>query len=234
MTIKRQLKILVFGIMAGLSIAIGGAAYTAGTYYGSEIVGSFLFSLGLLLVCTFSFKLYTGQIGKVFENRPKFLIDLLVMYLGNFIGATMTGLLLSAVVPSDAYEETIMAISESKLLQLNDIGTPWYELLISSFFCGILVFLGVEIFNKAKNDITKVTGLILCVTVFVLCGFQHCIANMFYLSNSLYLFIHPFESIFGILTVTLGNSLGAIFIWFMFYLFKRLSSDEENENASVK
>jgi formate/nitrite transporter FocA (FNT family) len=66
----KYLKVFLLGIGAGIAIAFGGAAYTACTYYGSEIAGSVLFSCGLLLVCSFGMKLYTGQIGwpSEFEN----------------------------------------------------------------------------------------------------------------------------------------------------------------------
>src|SRR5574344_1824250 len=110
------LKIFIFGIAAGLSIALGAAAYTACCYYGSEILGSIFFSCGLLLVCAFGFKLYTGQIGKIFENKPKFLLDLLIMYIGNFVGAAGAGLLCSLTVPNENYQNVVDKISASKIV----------------------------------------------------------------------------------------------------------------------
>jgi len=61
-------------------------------------------------------------------------------------------------------------------------------------------------------------GLILCVTVFVVCGYSHCVANMYYIGDSLFIFKYPLESFLGILVATIGNSLGAIFIWLIFYI----------------
>jgi len=218
---KYEFKNFIYGILAGLSIALGGAAYITCIYYGSPILGSVFFSCGLLLVCAFSFKLYTGQIGKVFENNKKFILDLLIMYLGNFVGAMIIGIIFYLSVPNDSFKEVVETVSKSKLLLINNNGTAWYKMLAQSFLCGILVYFAVEIFKTAEHGFIKGIGLILCVAVFVVCGFQHCIANMFYLSASLFLFTYPLESILGILLSTLGNSLGAIFIWTLFYLFRK-------------
>jgi formate transporter len=234
MILRKEVNVFIFGILAGLSIALGAAAYTACTYYGQPIMGSIFFACGLLMVCAFGFKLFTGQIGKVFENKPIFLLDLVVMYVGNFVGAAGAGLLASLIVPNDAYQETINNISNGKLCLVGDIGCSWYKLLISSIFCGILVYLAVEIFKKAEHGVVKVTGLILCVAVFVICGFQHCVANMFYLGNSLYLFKYPLESFLSLLICTFGNSIGAIVIWLGFYIVQRNTNKiQKNETKLI-
>ena len=126
-------------------------------------------------------------------------------------------------MPNSDYLTVINKISESKLCLVNDIGSEWFKILIGGFFCGILVYFGVEVFKRAEHGAIKVIGLILCVTVFVVCGFPHCIANMYYLGNSLYLFKYPLESFLSLLACTIGNSLGAIFIWFCCYLVDRLT-----------
>jgi len=226
----KYLKVFLLGIGAGIAIAFGGAAYTACTYYGSEIAGSVLFSCGLLLVCSFGMKLYTGQIGKVFENKISFLLDLFIMYIGNVIGATGCGLLSSLTIPNDKYQDVVDKIAICKIVLLNNVGNEWYKILILGFFCGILVYLGVEIFKKAEHGITKVVGLVLCVAVFVVAGYSHCVANMYYLGNSLFIFKYPLESFLGILIATIGNSLGSIFTWLIFYIcnFKKVESGKNN------
>jgi len=183
-----------------------------------------------LLVCAFGMKLFTGQIGKVFENKISFLLDLFIMYIGNCIGAIGCGLLASLTIPNDKYKEVVDKIATSKIVLLNDVGNEWYKILILAFFCGILVYLGVEIFKRAEHGITKVVGLILCVTVFVVCGYSHCVANMYYLGNSLFIFKHPLESFLGILVATIGNFLGAIFIWLIFYVsnYKKVETTKSN------
>lgn len=214
---KKLLRIFVLGILAGIAISFGSAGFVACSLNGDKILGSVFFSVGLLLVCSFGFKLYTGQIGKVFENKKSFLLDLLVMYIGNFVGALFCGFLSSMIITSDAMSTNIMNIANGKVIGEN---LQWYQLLIQSFFCGMLVYLGVEIFKKAEKGAVKVAGLVLCVAVFVIAGFSHCIANMYYLSAAR-LFISDFGiTMLSILLSTIGNSLGAIFTWVLFYLGK--------------
>lgn len=220
--LKRIIENLVLGIAAGLAIAFGSAAYIACSYYGSAIAGSIFFSCGLLLVCAFGFKLYTGKIGKVFEHKRVFLLDLLIMYFGNFVGAIGCGLLSYLTIPNEKYANLINDIAISKMVSIGNIGNEWYKVLILAFFCGLLVYLGVEIFMKAEHGITKVVGLVLCVAVFVICGYSHCIANMYYLSVSNFIFLYPAESFLGLLISTIGNSIGAIFIWLIIYLSQKM------------
>ena len=64
--------------------------------------------------------------------------------------------------------------------KIND--SPW-SLLILAFFCGILMYLAVETFKREDlNPVIRMTTVFLCVAVFILCGFEHCIANMYYFS----------------------------------------------------
>ncbi len=207
-----KLRIFLLGILAGISIAFGGAAYIACSYYNNRILGSILFSVGLLLVCGFSFKLYTGQIGKIFDNKKNFLLDLLVMYLGNFVGALVVGLLASLINPNDTFADLVLSVGKSKILDFDGGTIKWYQLLIQSFFCGMLVYFAVEIYNKGKDVVTKVLGLILCVAAFVVSGYAHCVANMYYLGASRLIITNFGNSILSIFIATVGNSIGAIII----------------------
>lgn len=210
---NERIKIFFLGILAGLSIAFGSAAYVACAYYQHRIAGSILFSVGLLLICGFGFKLYTGQIGKVLENKKSFIIDLLIMLLGNFIGATTAGLLASFIMPNEAYADIALSVGESKLLDAGGGSVTWYALLIQSLFCGMLVYFAVEIYKTGKDNLTKVLGLVLAVTAFVVSGHSHCIANMYYLGVSRIIVSSNFGwAILSLLISIIGNSVGAIII----------------------
>ena len=90
----RTLKVFVLGILAGISIALGGCAFIACKSIDMAWLGAVLFPVGLLLVCSFGFKLFTGQIGYVFEKKDKvFCLDLFIMCLGNIVGAAVLGVL---------------------------------------------------------------------------------------------------------------------------------------------
>jgi formate/nitrite transporter FocA (FNT family) len=77
-------------------------------------------------------------------------------------------------------------------------------------FCGILVFLAVYVWKKSDNWFIKATGLILCVTTFVVTGTEHCIANMFYFAFS---GIWSVGLLVDVLLVILGNSIGSLILF---------------------
>ena len=96
----KYLKVLLFGIFAGLAIGLGSFAFTITKYLlpGTPglIFASALFSIGLILVCVLGLQLYTGKIGVVFDDREKLkenAINLPIMLVGNAIGAFALGII---------------------------------------------------------------------------------------------------------------------------------------------
>ena len=69
----KRLKTFVYGILAGISIAIGGTAFLS---VESKPLGSLLFTVGLFTICTFGFSLFTGKVCYVFERDRDYAIDL--------------------------------------------------------------------------------------------------------------------------------------------------------------
>ena len=73
--VKTLLLNFVKGILAGLSIGLGGFLYVLMTHYIDgelgKLLGSLLFSIGLFLVCTFYLSLYTGKIGLIYEKKQE-------------------------------------------------------------------------------------------------------------------------------------------------------------------
>ena len=210
----RYLKVLLLGFMAGVMIAFGGLTNVTLISRNLALAGNLLFVLGLLGICFFSFNLYTGKVGYVFNNKPSFLLDLLLMYIGNFIGSFTIGYLIRVTSLYTSLDETIMTIVINKT---NIGGTNLLSLFILSLLCGILVFLSVELYKREIYPLFKVVGIFLFISCFVICGFEHCIANMFYFALSNSYFVYPLGSFLNLLIVTIGNSIGAILIYFIFY-----------------
>ena len=210
----RYLKVLLLGFMAGVMIAFGGLTNVTLISRNLALAGNLLFVLGLLGICFFSFNLYTGKVGYVFNNKPAFLLDLLLMYIGNFIGSITIGYLIRVTSLYTSLDETIMTIAINKT---NISGTNLLSLFILSLLCGILVFLSVELYKREIHHLFKVVGIFLFISCFVICGFEHCIANMFYFALSNSYFVYPLGSFLNLLIVTIGNSIGAILIYFIFY-----------------
>jgi formate transporter len=217
----KHLQTLALGVLAGLFIGLGSFAYCACVSLDAsvgKILGSLLFSVGLFLVCFFSANLYTGKIGfcpDCFKDKGiPYLLELAEMLAGNFIGASGSGALLYLALGSDnKIVKVAQGIAASRTL-LGEGAQSWYKALIMGVFCGILVFLAVYCWKQAENWFIKASGLILCVTTFVVTGTEHCIANMFYyaLAGS-----WNFGLTLDVLLVILGNSIGSLLL---FYLFK--------------
>ena len=72
----KNLSSFFYSILAGVSISIGGTVFLS---LDNKIVGSIFFSLGLFAVCTFGFNLFTGKVGYIFEQKPSYLLFLLIL-----------------------------------------------------------------------------------------------------------------------------------------------------------
>ena len=223
----KYLKVLLFGIYAGLAIGLGSLVFTIVSAYlnntGGMIFASALFSIGLILVCTLGLQLYTGKVGIVFDNREQLkenAINLPIMLVGNAIGAFGLGIICHFVfmnIPEVA--DRILAISLGK--------TNSTTVFLQGVFCGALVYIAVYFFKNLQNWAMKIIGIITAVTLFVYCGFQHCIANMFYFGMA---FNWNIDMLWNLLIVILTNSIGALLIRCMVHLAALIAAKKEPED----
>lgn len=190
---------LIKGIFAGIMIGIGGVAFLA---VDNSIIGSLLFSIGLLTICMYGMNLFTGKIGYILINKISYVWELLLTLVGNFIGTFFVGFLIRNT-RFISYATKASQIVDKKLCD------NYLSLLILSFFCGMLMYIAVNNYKKVSGEIGKYVGIFLCVMVFILCGFEHCIANMFYMTAAA---AWSVKSLLCMLIMILGNSLGSIFI----------------------
>lgn len=217
--IKPVIRCLILGILAGIAIGLGGVAYIACAVKNQTVLGSIFFSVGLLMVCGFSLNLYTGKIGFIFEKEPYPFLDLLIMYLGNIIGALLIGIItFYAFGQNGDLINQAYTIASSRLFALNDFQS-YLSSLLTSFLCGILVFLAVYSYKNIPINFLKIVIVILCVAAFVISGFQHCIANMTYFASAN---IWSWQSLVNIVVTTIGNSLGSLFIYSLFLIINKL------------
>ena len=84
-------KCLLRSTLAGMCIGIGGCVYI-----GCEVkwVGAILFAIGLFTILTYKLDLYTGKVGYAVDNPPSYIVDLLVIIVGNFIGTLILGIMM--------------------------------------------------------------------------------------------------------------------------------------------
>ena len=197
--IKENISVLSKGIYAGIMIGIGGTIYLS---VSNQVVGAILFAIGLLTICVYKMNLYTGMIGYILENKLGYLKTLIFTLLGNLLGTIITALLILntriANISIRAREMVIIKISDNYL-----------SIFILSVFCGILMYIAVNNFKKGEDSVIKYLSIFICVVVFILCGFEHCIANMYYISLAK---AWSFKSAISMLFMVLGNSFGAIIL----------------------
>ena len=83
------------------------------------------------------------------------------------------------------------------------------SIFILSVLCNILMFIAVDGFKNTPHEVGKYIGIFLGVTVFILCGFEHCVANMFYFSAAN---AWGGRALLYMLVMTLGNACGGVII----------------------
>ncbi|MEB3429750.1 formate/nitrite transporter family protein [Citroniella saccharovorans] len=192
----------LLAIMAGAFIAIGGIIYLL---LENKIIGSLLFSTGLYAVLTLGLNLFTGKVGYLFQNKAKTYIPFLVIvYLGNLVGSVLVAELIKLTRASQAIVEAATKTSQLK------IGDNYLSLFVLGIFCNLLVVHAVYQYNSNKHEIGKYIGIVLSIMVFILCGFEHSIADMFYFHAAGMLFTA--KGLTSLLVITLGNIVGGVII----------------------
>ena len=183
------------GILAGVMVSIGGTVLLS---VDNRYIGAALFSIALLVICYFGFNLYTGKVGFLWNTHGRAELSMAFLgLLGNLIGAVLSALLITAALPQ--LRETAIAACEKRLMQLP------VQTLLRGFFCGILMYSAVWIYREKKTA----AGILFCIPVFILAGFEHSVADMFYFALA---GLFTPKALVFILLAVLGNSLGGMFI----------------------
>ncbi|MCQ2257995.1 MAG: formate/nitrite transporter family protein [Bacteroidaceae bacterium] len=164
--IKEISNFYIQSLLAGVIIGLGDIVYVVNE---NHIVGSFLFSLGLISILLKGYPLYTGRIGYVekwgdFYKPVGGMLPIIVM---NFIGI--------AVVCSAANASRLDLSAVDAMVSVK-VEQSWYSALFLSWGCGVMMYLAVNGWKKTNNPI----AVILPIMFFILCGFEHCIANYGY------------------------------------------------------
>ena len=219
-------KMLLLAVLAGAFIALAGAAATFGNVYVNKAMGAAIFPAGLAMVLIAGSELFTGNCLLVIPLLEKeitlrqMLRNLVVVYLGNLVG----GVLVSACAvyggTFDAIAENVVATAAAKCNLSFAAG------FLRGILCNVLVCLGVWMAFAGKTVSCKIIGLFFPVMCFVICGYEHCIANMFYIPAGLMAagradIVAEGLSILGFLKnlapVTMGNIVGGAGLGAMYW-----------------
>ena len=194
---KKNGQIFFGGVAAGLAISIGGTVYLT---LENKVIGSLMFTVGLYAIVLNGLYLYTGKIGYLVnqDDKKEYGILLLLTWLGNLVGTAIgaAGVLVSRI---SGISDNAKAICEVKL------SDNLLSIFCLSIFCGLLMYIAVDGFKEKGNPLI----LFVCVSVFILSGFEHCVANMFYFSLA---GAWSAKTVLWLLVMTLGNSVGGMLI----------------------
>src|SRR5215217_1129901 len=245
---------LALAVLAGAFIALGAifaTTATAGTadlpFGATRLIAGVTFSLGLLLVVAAGAELFTGNnlivmawadrrvtVGRVARNWA-------IVYLGNMVGAVATALLVYA---AGQYEFGDGAVGLNALAIANTKASlGWGQALALGVLCNALVCLAVWLSYSARSLTDKFFAVLLPISAFVAAGFEHSIANMYFLPLGLFVKSGAADSFwqstgasasdygeltwahaaFGnVLPVTLGNIFGgAVMVGLVYWLVYR-------------
>ena len=191
----KDFKTFVHAVLAGMCIGLGGAVYLS---VENKVIGATLFTVALFTICTFGYNLYTGKVAHLFDNDRRYIIDVILIWLGNFLGCWGTATLFGMTRIAGIAEKAAM-LCEVKL------GDDLLSIFILGIFCNVCIVIGVDGFKQNPHEVGKYLSLFLGVIVFILCGFEHCIANMFYISMA---GMWSGKAFVFLLVNTLGNAVG--------------------------
>lgn len=194
-------------LMAGLMIAIGGTVYLS---CENRVVGALLFTTGLITICNQGYLLFTGKVCYALENDRSYIVQLLWIVLGNLVACILYGVAVQQYLPQIA--EKAAGVCQTKLLQTGG------QTFFLAVLCGILMYIAVVTFRN-QTGVSRYVGIVTCVPVFILCGFEHSIADAVYLGMAGL----PSGSWRFLLIVLLGNAVGGL-------LFPALQKMAGNQN----
>ncbi len=239
------LSMIVLGVLAGGFIGLGALFYNLVTcdaslgFAVSRVLGGAVFSLGLILVVLAGAELFTGNnllvmawvAGRI--DTAKLLKNFLVVYLANLVGAAGLAVLVMLSVHwklnGGAVGENAVAIAAAKTT------LPFAQAFFKGILCNILVCLAVWLAMAGRNVTDKILAVVLPITAFVAAGFEHCVANMYFiplgilLKNEVSMPDAVDLSNLGwsgfvqnLIPVTLGNLFGgAVMVGLFYYLVYR-------------
>ena len=186
-------------IFAGLVIGVGAVVKLS---VADPVVGAALFSIGLFFICAYGANLFTGKIGYIFHNKNY--LDCLLIWVGNLAGTVIA--MVAARIAKPALHDAAVTLMENKLSQ------SVAATAILAVFCGALMYLAVDNFRENSSYFGKVFGVVMCVMVFLLSGYEHSIANMCYAVLYISASAQVGRCLVYLLLVSVCNGAGSVLI----------------------
>ncbi|MGF7144715.1 formate/nitrite transporter [Anaerotaenia torta] len=235
---KKAVTLLIQGILAGMYIAIGAVGYLKLAAGLSDpglgnFLGAVVFPMGIVAVLLMQAELYTSDsmiMLAVYTGRIKLgkIMKVLVLVLvSNLIGGLLTAWMTGT---SGILDGKTMELVMSKAV--HKVHLPLGRMLVSSILCNIIVSTGVCLAYSCKEEISKIIALWLAITVFVLTGTEHVVANMYYLFAAYFggAEISLLQILYSLCVSAVGNFIGGgIVVSGMNYLLIRKEAGREEQ-----
>jgi formate transporter len=248
------LTMIALAVLAGAFISLGALFYTVTVTVGKggslvpfgllRLAGGVTFSLGLILIVVGGAELFTGNnliamawaVGCV--QTSQVVKNWVWVYVGNLLGALGTAALVLlggvALLGDGAVGETMVQIARSKVA-LDPVSA-----LARGILCNALVCLAVWLCMGARSVADKILAILFPISAFVACGFEHSVANMYFLSIGVALVagstapISVAGSVGNLVWVTIGNILGGTVLVALVYWFVYLRGEGREHTARVR
>ncbi len=243
-------KMILLGIMAGAFIALGGATSSTAVHSISDVglartLAGAIFPVGLMMIVFVGGELFTGNClitMAVLDKKVKLsqmLRNLVVVYFSNLVGALIVDLLIVYSGNLDYTNGLLGAYTIKVAIAKANIDPV--KGVVSGILCNVLVCMAILMAGAAKDIAGKVWAIFFPIWAFVVGGFEHCVANMFYIPAGILaannpVYVAKAEEVYGItaaqcenltvlqslhnfIPVTIGNIIGgAVFVGVMYFL----------------
>ena len=225
------LKMFMLAVFAGMFIAFGALGSTIASCGVqpaalSRLLSAAIFPIGLMMVVVAGAELFTGNcliLVPVLARRTSVLSMLynwLVVYIGNFIGGVLLAFLAAYSHIFSLYGDALAQATVSTAVA--KLSLSFGDAFVRGILCNVMVCVAVWVAFAAKDIAGKISALYLPVLLFVLCGFEHCVANMYFVPAGMFAALfHGIDApvltwgsflLSNLVPVTLGNIVGGAVI----------------------
>ena len=203
--LRRLSSIAISSLLAGILISLGATVFLGirqgGHSFGFHIVGAVFFTLGLYIIIHWKLWLYTGKVGFVSDYKARFWLALLLCLTCNLIGAVGFPALIKM---TRLYAQIETAAKPLVAAKLND--SPM-SIFILSIMCGVMIYIAVKGHANFSYSLAKTIAVFLAIPTFIMCGFEHVIANAAYFT---YAHVFSWKVVWYFVLMAVGNGIGSI------------------------
>ena len=205
---EKKLALFIQAVLAGVCIGLGGTVFlqVKGLFPGANIVGALMFAIGLFTICTRGYALYTGKACYIFDNPPSYLLDLVIIWVGNLLGCIFLGAVENATVICGAKGINMVATGMVNA----KLASSCLSLFLLGFVCNIFIYIAVNGYAKNPHELGKYLALLFGVSCFIVAGTEHSIADMYYFCVSNVIYAKPGESLVALIIISIGNLVGGV------------------------